>query len=642
MRSLVAALAASACLLALAAPAAAEPGDIDGTWGFVGRVGLPAQAVAVAPGPDGSTLVATGVVGGSRLTKVDASGRTDDTFAPPITSIFLHDLALDGRGGWIGVGTARTADGERVAAERFLADGRPDPTYGSGGVAVSDVLAGSAYGAAVALRPDGSAYVVGMSETRLGSGCADNEADVLRFTSTGQLDASFASTGSIRLRLGKELGAWNLATSVVALPDGGAIVGFDYTHDVDADTACVVRRQATGGALIRYRADGTPEVAFGFNGLVVRGDRVTGLARTTDQQTIATDPGRVVRYDDRGRELASSPTNVGPSRPYVDGAGRVVVAGVGFPGRRVQRFTRGLAPDLAFGLCGTSTVGDGDAPGAVVASDGTITVASSNVLVRLQDETTALDGPLRNALGTWVTTSAGAMYTTGDALLCGSTAGKRLNRPVVGMAVLPSRNGYWLVASDGGIFGFGHARFFGSTGGIRLNKPIVGMAATPTGKGYWLVASDGGIFSFGDARFFGSTGAIRLNKPIVGMAASSTGRGYWLVASDGGIFPFGDAGFYGSAGGARVPAPIVGMAVASSGRGYWLAGRDGRIYGFGDAVLSTVLPVPPRGPVAGIAADTAGGGYWVTTTAGQVVGLPNYATGPPHAGVSTVVGIGGG
>jgi hypothetical protein len=445
-------------------------------------------------------------------------------------------------------------------------------------VAVSDVLANSAYGASVAVRPDGSAYVVGMSLTRLGSGCNDNDADVLRLTSTGQLDPSFASTGSIRLHLGKEFGAWNLATSVVALPDGGAVVGFDYTHDVNADTACVVRGQTTGGALIRYGADGTPDPTFGFNGLVVRGDRLTGLARTADQQTIATDPGHVVRYDDLGVERASAPTNVGPSRPYVDGDGRVIAVGLASPTQRVQRFTRGLVPDLAFGLCGTSTVGYGPSPaGAVVTPDGVVTVASYDILVRLQDETTVLDGPLRTASGTWVTTSAGAVYTTGDALLCGSMAGKRLNRLVVGMAVLPSRNGYWLVASDGGIFGFGHARFFGSTGSIRLNKPIVGMAATPTGKGYWLV-----------------------------------------------------------------PAPIVGMAVASSGRGYWLAGRDGRIYGFGDAVLSTVLPVPPRGPVVGIAANTAGGGYWVTTTAGQVVGLPNYATGPPHTGVSTVVGIGGG
>ena len=44
----------------------------------------------------------------------------------------------------------------------------------------------------------------------------------------------------------------------------------------------------------------------------------------------------------------------------------------------------------------------------------------------------------------------------------------------------------------------------GSTGGRQLNRPIVGMAATPTGKGYWFVASDGGMFVFGDAKFYGS------------------------------------------------------------------------------------------------------------------------------------------
>ena len=39
---------------------------------------------------------------------------------------------------------------------------------------------------------------------------------------------------------------------------------------------------------------------------------------------------------------------------------------------------------------------------------------------------------------------------------------------------------YWLVASDGGIFSFGGAPYYGSTGGLTLNKPVVGMAAMPT------------------------------------------------------------------------------------------------------------------------------------------------------------------
>jgi hypothetical protein len=44
------------------------------------------------------------------------------------------------------------------------------------------------------------------------------------------------------------------------------------------------------------------------------------------------------------------------------------------------------------------------------------------------------------------------------------------------MAPTPSGNGYWLVADDGGIFAFGDADFLGSTGNIKLNRPVVGMA----------------------------------------------------------------------------------------------------------------------------------------------------------------------
>ncbi len=123
-----------------------------------------------------------------------------------------------------------------------------------------------------------------------------------------------------------------------------------------------------------------------------------------------------------------------------------------------------------------------------------------------------------------------------------------------------SPEGYWFVASDGGIFSFGSAVFHGSMGGKRLSKPIVGIASTPTGLGYWLVASDGGIFSFGDAKFYGSMGGKPLNAPIVGMASTPDGMGYWLVASDGGIFSFGDAKFYGSMGGKPLNAGIVGVA----------------------------------------------------------------------------------
>jgi len=92
----------------------------------------------------------------------------------------------------------------------------------------------------------------------------------------------------------------------------------------------------------------------------------------------------------------------------------------------------------------------------------------------------------------------------------------------------PSPRGYWLAGSDGGVFTFGDPGLLGSTGGRPLSAPVVGMAATPDGGGYWLVARDGGVFSFGDAGFSGSMGGKPLSAPVVGMAATLDGGGYWL------------------------------------------------------------------------------------------------------------------
>ena len=124
----------------------------------------------------------------------------------------------------------------------------------------------------------------------------------------------------------------------------------------------------------------------------------------------------------------------------------------------------------------------------------------------------------------------------------GSTGGRHLNQPIVGMAATPDGAGYWLVTKDGGIFSFGDARFYGSTGGMHRKQRVVGMAATPDGAGYWLVTRDGGIFSFGDARFYGPTGGAHRNQRVVGMAGSA-GSGYRTVAADGGISDYGSAPF---------------------------------------------------------------------------------------------------
>ncbi len=234
----------------------------------------------------------------------------------------------------------------------------------------------------------------------------------------------------------------------------------------------------------------------------------------------------------------------------------------------------------------------------------------------------------------WLAGSAGGVGAYGGSTFYGSTSGKALNAPVVGIKPTPDDSGYWLVAGDGGIFPFGDAKFYGSVpgvlpAGVRLNQPVVGMDTSPDGKGYTLAAADGGVFTFGDAPFYGSVPAVlpagvKLNQPVVGMAATRDGHGYWMVASDGGIFSFGDAPFYGSVPGVlpvgvNLKQPVVGMAPTPDGKGYWLVAADGGIFSFGDAPFyGSTGALRLNAPVVDMAATPDGGGYWLVAQDGGI------------------------
>jgi hypothetical protein len=218
--------------------------------------------------------------------------------------------------------------------------------------------------------------------------------------------------------------------------------------------------------------------------------------------------------------------------------------------------------------------------------------------------------------GYWEVASDGGVFTFGGASFHGSTGGRLLNAPIVGMAATSDGGGYWLVGADGGVFAFGDAGFYGSAGNLRLTKPVVGMAATADGKGYWLVASDGGVFAYGDARFQGSMGSRRLNQPVVGMAADLATGGYWLVAADGGIFSF-TAPFDGSTGNVRLSQPIVGMEAAPDGSGYRLVASDGGIFCFRLPFEGSEGSVRLDQPVVGMAALGATG-YWMVARDGGI------------------------
>ena len=74
----------------------------------------------------------------------------------------------------------------------------------------------------------------------------------------------------------------------------------------------------------------------------------------------------------------------------------------------------------------------------------------------------------------------------------------------------------------------------GTSGGKHLNAPIVGMVPSSDGGGYFMVASDGGVFAFGDAAFEGSCPGIGgCGGAAVAVAPDASGRGYWLITATG-------------------------------------------------------------------------------------------------------------
>jgi uncharacterized delta-60 repeat protein len=136
-----------------------------------------------------------------------------------------------------------------------------DPTFGNGGRIKNLLPAGSdAYGAALALQPDGKILMAGICDAVVG-----NEVCLTRLQSNGALDATFdgpTGNGNGKFAFQFEGGIWSSAKSVVLQPDGRIVVGAD----------CIVGG-FTRVCLARLNADGSFDASF--DGGVASNGRVT-------------------------------------------------------------------------------------------------------------------------------------------------------------------------------------------------------------------------------------------------------------------------------------------------------------------------------------------------------------------------------
>ena len=231
----------------------------------IGEVG--ADAFAVLQQTDGKlVLVGTGNdddgFGHDFLAvRLNANGVPDPTFSTD--GIATADLCWRGRTGHLRQFSNRTGNsswpdtptladqGRDIALARFNADGTLDTTFGDSGWATLD-LGGDNEAATGLIRQSGGDFVIAGYSNASGS----YRTVFARFNPDGSLDSTFGTGGTTWIDFGD--GSENWANDLVEQPDGklvagGAVYGPDLRFDM---------------GIVRVTANGIPDASFDGDGLL--------------------------------------------------------------------------------------------------------------------------------------------------------------------------------------------------------------------------------------------------------------------------------------------------------------------------------------------------------------------------------------
>jgi uncharacterized delta-60 repeat protein len=212
-------------------------GSLDSSFGKGGVVtykGLSDANVwgrAVAIQPDGRIVI----VGVSYTPKkcdvltvrYNADGSLDKGFGeggvapsscPPGGRDWGRSIAIQPDGKIIVAGNTRLRENTNILLLRYNTNGKPDTTFGMGGIASYQSMAKKGnWGQAVALLPDGKIVVVGNSLSG-----PKKEAYIARCNSDGTMDSSFGKEGLVLSNCPPDSNNWGFA--VTTQPDGKIII----------------------------------------------------------------------------------------------------------------------------------------------------------------------------------------------------------------------------------------------------------------------------------------------------------------------------------------------------------------------------------------------------------------------------------
>jgi uncharacterized delta-60 repeat protein len=270
--------------------ALAAPGDLDPTFGRGGRVIVDIENDNDSPAgmllqPDGKIIVGRSNVAddddfsvlrfnpdGSPDTSFDTDGRSslDIPGIKGATKVLLRQL--DGKIVAVGETLASVAGATpSLGLVRYLGNGSPDPTFGVGGVAIQtdDVRYQSI--ASVVQQPDGRLLVAGHGYR---AGMNRGLIAVARFEPDGGLDRSFGEDGYA-------FGNGNTSEygGRLSLQSDGKLLVF-----ADVESVAPKSWYDWSPAIMRFNADGSPDIAFGDNGraLILSESSFSAVATQSD------------------------------------------------------------------------------------------------------------------------------------------------------------------------------------------------------------------------------------------------------------------------------------------------------------------------------------------------------------------------
>ncbi|NRD43577.1 hypothetical protein [Corallococcus exiguus] len=180
----------------------------------------------------------------------------------------INAMAAQPDGRWILVGSTGSTGQRDVLVARLLPDGKPDATFGTQGVVVSDICGGDDYVDAVTVLSDGRIVVAGgaISGTNTCSGTKYQSVLLARYTPEGMLDTTFGGTGVRTF----QLSTGSSTLHAVTVDANGRVVGAG-TVDNDGLDLVVVRLTPTGALDTAFSGDGvaTADVGREDDGLCV-------------------------------------------------------------------------------------------------------------------------------------------------------------------------------------------------------------------------------------------------------------------------------------------------------------------------------------------------------------------------------------